>query len=196
MTLQPDELISKLKRTLPHRPRKTLTLPEFRRAAVLVPLLRAPDGLELLFTVRSSTLPHHAGQISFPGGRLEVGESVSDAARRETVEEIGLNVPETLLLGTLSDLPSPARYVVTPVVGVLPWPQALTLQTTEVAEVFTVPLAELLAITPRQETRLLEGQRRVIYFYAHQSPTGERLIWGLTGSIVADFLSVVRALDG
>ena len=124
MTLQPDELISKLKRTLPHRPRKTLDFPDFRRAAVLVPLLRAPGGLELLFTVRSSELSSHAGQIAFPGGRLEVGESISDAARRETVEEIGLDVPETSLLGTLSDLPSPARYTVTPVVGVLPWPTA------------------------------------------------------------------------
>ena len=195
MNLEADALLEKLKRALPARPRETLTLPGFRRAAVLVPLLRAPGGLELLFTVRSSELSNHAGQISFPGGRLEVGESLSDAARRETAEEIGLDVPETSLLGTLHDLPSPARYVVTPVVGVLPWPQALTLQVTEVAEVFTVPLRDLLTITPRQETRLLEGQRRVIYFYAHQSSSGERLIWGLTGSIVADFLSVVRALD-
>ena len=195
MTLQPDELISQLKRNLPSRPRKALDFPDFRRAAVLVPLLRAPRGLELLFTVRSSELSNHAGQISFPGGRLEAGESVSSAARRETVEEIGLTIPEASLLGTLSDLPSPARYTVTPVVGVLPWPQPLTLQTAEVAEVFTVPLAELLSITPRQETRMLEGQRRIIYFYAHQSSAGERLIWGLTGSIVADFLSVVRVLD-
>ena len=196
MTLQSDELISQLKCKLPSRPRKTLNFPDFRRAAVLVPLLRAPGGLELLFTVRSHELSNHAGQISFPGGRLEAGESISDAARRETFEEIGLTVPETSLLGTLSDLPSPARYTVTPVVGVLPWPQPLTLQITEVAEVFTVPLAALLSLTPRQETRMLEGQRRLIYFYAHQSPVGERLIWGLTGSIVADFLSVVRTLGG
>ena len=195
MNLEADALLDKLKDVLPSRPRKTLNFPDFRRAAVLVPLLRAPGGLELLFTVRSTQLPHHAGQISFPGGRLEAGESVSDAARRETAEEIGLGIAETALLGTLSDLPSPARYVVTPVVGVLPWPQPLMLQTAEVAEVFTVPLAELLTLTPRQETRLLEGQRRVIYFYAHQGSSGERLIWGLTGSIVADFLSVVRALD-
>ena len=146
--------------------------------------------------MRSSQLPHHAGQISFPGGRLEAGESIFAAARRETAEEIGLDVSANALLGTLSELPSPARYVVTPVVGVVSWPQTLTLQTSEVAEVFTVPLAELLGLTPRTETRLLEGQRRTIYFYAHQSATEERLIWGLTGSIVADFLGVVRALDG
>ena len=194
MTLEPDELLDKLKHALPLRPRKTLELPKFRRAAVLVPVLQAPDGLELLFTVRSSGLSNHAGQISFPGGRLEAGESVFDAARRETAEEIGLNVPETALLGILHELPSPARYTVLPVVAAVPWPQPLTLQTAEVAEVFTVPLAELLDLTPRQETRLLEGQRRTIYFYPHRSAAGERLIWGLTGNIVADFLGVVRTL--
>ncbi len=195
MNLEPDALIAGLRRTLPLRSRETLNFSDFRRAAVLVPMLQTPGGLELLFTVRSSELSNHAGQISFPGGRLEAGESVPEAARRETAEEIGLNVPETSLLGTLHDLPSPARYTVTPVVGVVAWPQSLTLQATEVAEVFTVPLAELLSVTPRQEIRLLEGQRRTIYFYAHQSLTGERLIWGLTGNIVADFLSVVRTLD-
>ena len=85
--------------------------------------------------MRSSALSNHAGQISFPGGRLEAGENVMQAARRETAEEIGLDIPETSLLGTLHDLPSPARYTVTPVVGVVRWPQPLTLQTAEVAEV-------------------------------------------------------------
>ena len=168
-----------------------LTFPGHRQAAVLVPLLVAPDGLHLLFIVRSSTLTSHAGQIAFPGGRLEPGETVAGAALRETFEETGLAEEQTRILGELQPLPSP-KYLVTPVVGVLRWPQPLTLCTAEVAEVFTVPLGDLLALTPRQEERQFQGQRRVIHYYAHQSGDGERLIWGLTGNIVAELLALLR----
>jgi hypothetical protein len=82
--------------------------------------------------------------------------------------------------------------VVTPLVGVLRWPQALKLNPGEVAETFTVPLLELLTIRPRQDERQLGGQRRIIHSYAHRSAEQERLIWGLTGNILADFLEVVR----
>jgi len=162
---------------------------------VLVPVLDAANGLHLLFTVRSSELSNHAGQIAFPGGRLEPGESVSGAARRETLEETGVSVSETAILGRLPDQPSPARYLVTPVVGVVPWPQPLTLNQTEVTDAFTVPLAELLVARPRREEQRLEGQRRVLHFYAHRQGSRERLIWGLTGNILADFLTVVRAAE-
>ena len=191
----PESLLSVLQEDLGTRTHEVLTFSGFRRAAVLVPLLRAPDGLHLLFTVRSSGLSNHAGQIAFPGGRLEPGESVADAARRETLEETGLNIAATSLLGRLSDQPSPARYLVTPLVGVARWPQPLTLNPGEVADTFTVPLAELLAVRPRREERQLEGQRRVLHFYAHGQGEHERLIWGLTGNIVADFLEAVRRAE-
>jgi 8-oxo-dGTP pyrophosphatase MutT (NUDIX family) len=190
-----DALFETLRRELSARPHETLAWPGFRRAAVLVPVLRATDGLQLLFTVRSSRLANHAGQIAFPGGRLEPGESPAQAALRETFEETGLTLPEGAILGRLHDHPSPARYLVTPLVGVLPWPQTLQPNPLEVAEVFCVPLAELLALTPRQEVRELEGYRRVLHFYTHRSAVPaakERLIWGLTGNILADFLGVVR----
>ena len=197
MTVLPEAFRYTLGRALAERsptPDLSAAFPEYRRAAVLVPVLQTPGGPELLFTVRSAGLPHHAGQISFPGGRLEPGESLSDAARRETFEEIGLNVPETDLLGTLHELPSPARYLVTPVVGLVRWPQPLTLSAAEVDEVFTVPVADLLALTPKEEMRFLAGQRRTIYSYAHRGPERERLIWGLTGTVVADLLATLRPL--
>ena len=187
-----QRLFDALRKGLDAQTHEPLEFPGFRQAAVLVPLLHAHDGLHLLFTVRSSGLSNHAGQIAFPGGRLESGESVADAARRETLEETGLDVAETALLGRLHDQPSPARYLVTPLVGVAPWPQPLTLNRGEVADTFTVPLAELLSVSPRQEERQLEGQRRVLHFYAHGQGADERLIWGLTGNIVADFLGAVR----
>ena len=197
MTVLPEAFRYTLGRALAERsptPDLSAAFPEYRRAAVLVPVLQTPGGPELLFTVRSAGLPHHAGQISFPGGRLEPGESLSDAARRETFEEIGLNVAETDLLGTLFELPSPARYLVTPVVGLVRWPQPLTLSAAEVDEVFTVPVADLLELTPKEEMRFLAGQRRTIYSYAHRGPERERLIWGLTGTVVADLLATLRPL--
>ncbi len=172
MTSDYEALFNALRKDLEARPHETLTFPGFRRAAVLVPVLRAADGLHLLFTVRSSGLSNHAGQIAFPGGRLEPGENASEAARRETFEETGLEVSETL-------------------VGVLEWPQVLRPNPGEVAETFTVPLAELLAIRPEREIRQLEGQRRVVYSYAHRSAERERLIWGVTGNILEDFLGIV-----
>ncbi|UCH26563.1 MAG: CoA pyrophosphatase [Trueperaceae bacterium] len=160
----------------------------YRKAAVLVPLLVGAHGLELLFTVRSQTLTNHAGQIAFPGGALEDGESVGEAARRETFEEIGLDVPETALLGCLNDLFSPARYVATPVVAALGWPKSLCLNPVEVEEAFTVPLRELWELQPRSEVREHMGIRRRIYFY----PWRERLIWGFTGNILRNLLEVLE----
>ena len=137
-----------LRAALAARPRETLHIEGFRRAAVLVPLLQTEAGLELLFTVRASGLSSHASQISFPGGRVDARESLDDAARRETLEEVGLNVPESALLGYLDEHPSPARYIVTPVVAALSWPQALVLNPAEVSSTFTVPLDVLLDVQP------------------------------------------------
>lgn len=187
-----EPLFAALQRDLASRTPEALSFSGYRQAAVLVPILLAPGGLHLLFTVRSSTLAHHAGQIAFPGGRLEPGETLAQAALRETFEETGLMSSDTRILGELQPLPSPAKYLVTPVVGIVPWPQPLKISAAEVAEVFTVPLADLLNLTPRQEERHLQGQRRIIYYYAHQSLEGERLIWGLTGNIVADLLAALR----
>jgi 8-oxo-dGTP pyrophosphatase MutT (NUDIX family) len=185
-----NQLKTALEAALMTRPRDTLTFEGFRKAAVLVPLIVSDDTLELLFTVRSPHLSNHAGEIAFPGGRLDQGESFIDAACREAHEEIGLLVNTSDIVGYLDDRPSPAEYIVTPVVAVLDKPETFVLNPYEVTEVFTVPVLALHNMTPRVEERMIRDQRRMIYFYPYQ----DRLIWGLTGNIVKNVLEILYTL--
>lgn len=164
---------------------------DFRPAAVLVPLIETSLGTELLFTVRAAGLTHHASQISFPGGALERGESPEQAARRETLEEIGVMVAEKGILGRLPQQISPARYVITPVVAWLAWPQPLRPNRREVDEVFSAPLGELLRVSPRLETRHFKGRQRTLHHYQWR----ERLIWGMTGNVLASLLEHLKVLS-
>lgn len=116
---------------------------KYRPAAVLVPLIARPRGVTVMMTERSAHLPDHAGQISFPGGRLEEGDrGFVDAALREAREEVGL-MPQTVrVLGALEQRSTISNYRVTPIVALAdpfePLPQA-----SEVAAVFEVPLAHV-----------------------------------------------------
>ncbi len=179
--------IEALKTVLDQRSRETVAIEGFRKAAVLVPLVKSEVGLELLFTVRSKNLAKHSGEISFPGGRLDDGETLVDAALRETFEEIGLLVEPKAILGYLDDRPSPFEYVVTPVLALLDKPKEFALNPHEVTEVFSVSIKHLQSISPRVEERFIRGQSRMIYFYPYQ----DKLIWGLTGNIVKNVLDIL-----
>ena len=88
------------------------------KSAVLVPIVKRENGLELLFTKRSDTVEHHKGQISFPGGATDATDlSPADTALRETFEEIGLERSAITIIGVMDDLRTPSGFVVTPVVG-------------------------------------------------------------------------------
>ena len=188
------DVLAGLKAELDGLEPERLNFPDFRRAAILVPLLRSNKGLELLYTVRSAALSNHAGQIAFPGGRLDDGETVIQAALRETYEEIGIRVAPEAILGTLHEHPSPAKYTVTPIVALLDWPQPLTLSEAEVTETFSVPLEALLNLTPRTEQRSHHGFARTLHFYDYWDGTRERIIWGLTGNVTKWLLDVLRPL--
>lgn len=180
------DLLPRLEWSLRRLQPADLVIDGFRQAAVVVPLLKSADSWELLFTVRSSELSNHAGQISFPGGKVDAGETLEQAAVRELQEEVGLDVQRTL--GCLSPVPSPAKYVVTPIVAVLDWPQPLKINPHEVAEVFTVPVQQLAQIEPRRESRTIQGVTRDILYYDYP----QRVIWGLTGSIISELLQLAR----
>lgn len=180
--------LERVSRALAASTPRTLDIPGFRRAAVLVPLVEEAGGLSLLLTVRSATLRSHAGQVALPGGRLEPGEDAVAAALRETREEVGLEVPREAVLGELSDHPSPAGYVARPVVAHVAWPQELSPDPGEVAETFLVPLDELRATPPRSEVRQLkEGTRRRIFFYRWR----DKEIWGFTGNVIRNLFDVI-----
>lgn len=163
----------------------------FRRAAVLMPLLKV-DGLwHILFTRRSDHLQDHKGQVSFPGGAAEaLDENPVRTACRELEEEVGIPQNRVEVLGRMPDMPTITYFLVTPVVGVLAWPVAWQPNPTEVERVFTIPLCWLADASNWQERlyRLPDGLEHPVIFYKEYQ--GE-LLWGITARIVQIFLQRV-----
>ncbi len=160
-------------------------------AAVLVPLVNRPAGLQVLFTLRSASLPDHPGQISFPGGRVESDDAtLAAAALREAAEEVGLPPRQVTVLGHLSEYETVTGYRVTPVVGWIEPPLTLTPDPVEVADVFEVPLAFLLDPENHQRHHRMLGTMRRDYWAI---PYGERYIWGATAAML---LILDRTLRG
>ncbi len=161
------------------------------QAAILVPLIDRAEGLTLLFTRRTEHLSDHAGQISFPGGRMEPGDGDSvETALRESEEEIGLPRANVELLARLDAYDTTTGYVITPIVGLVRPPLKLALDSREVAEAFEVPLGFLLdPANRRRERRLFDG----VGFAYDVFEYGERCIWGATAGIIVNLCNLLRA---
>jgi 8-oxo-dGTP pyrophosphatase MutT (NUDIX family) len=158
-------------------------------AAVLVPLVEQPDGLTVLLTRRSDSLPHHAGQISFPGGCIEPQDAdAAAAALREAEEEVGLAPGRVEIVGRLDTYVTRTGFEVTPVVGLVTPPLALAPDPTEVAEAFETPLAFLIdRANHRRDSREFNGSLR--HFYA--MPWGRHYIWGATAGMLVNLCDVL-----
>jgi len=158
-------------------------------AAVLLALIERPGGLALLFTERADHLKDHPGQVSFPGGRIELGDAGPiEAALREAKEEVGLDPQQVAVAGCLERLLTVTGFLVTPVVGfVAPEFQPIP-DDTEVAEVFEVPLEFLLE---EDNIRMSYRERLGARMRVHEITYEGHRIWGATASMLVGFISLI-----
>ncbi len=166
--------------------------PGFREAAVLAPWFTRDDRDWLLLTRRQHDLPHHAGQISFPGGAREGEESPVACALRETEEEIGVAPPLVTVLGGLPPRLSIGKFWVQAVVGRIPPDVELTPDPREVAAVVAFPL-DRLRDRSRWEDRApdTDATRRAMPHFDHAGET----LWGLTARFTLDLIERLDAAD-
>jgi 8-oxo-dGTP pyrophosphatase MutT (NUDIX family) len=165
-----------------------------RPAAVLIGLCAADAGLEVLFTVRAARLHDHAGQISFPGGRLEPedGDPIA-AALRESHEEIGLDRARVEVLGTLPTYRTVSSYEVTPVVALIGPGEPLRPDPEEVDETFAVPLAFLMDGANHQRRLVVqEDTPRGLLAMPYQG-SRRYFIWGATAAMLRNFYRFLLA---
>ncbi len=150
-------------------------------AAVLVPVVCRGDDLTVLLTQRTAELSQHAGQIAFPGGRRDAGETALEAALREAREETGLATEFVRPLGYLDGYLTVTGFLVNPVVGLVSEGFALQPEAREVADIFEVPLSFLMDGRNR-ETHTRDWQGLTRHYYAY--PFGNRYIWGATAGMI------------
>jgi len=162
--------------------------PGARRAAVLVPILPAPEGARVVYTVRTDALRDHAGQVSFPGGSLEPGDgSPRETALREAEEEVDLRPDLVEVIGELDEVYiPPSDFLVRPVVGLLRPEAELVMAPEEVEEIFSVPLTELMSPKALKEVVWeREGRLYEVRVFA----AGGYEIWGATAAMTAGLLA-------
>jgi 8-oxo-dGTP pyrophosphatase MutT (NUDIX family) len=184
----------KIKEILACRGKACIQDPRYRRAGVLIPLFKKDGEYYILFTRRTDKVPHHKGQISFPGGRKDKKDKdLLATALREAREEMGIEEKDVRILGELDDICTVSTdFCVSPFVALLPYPYPYKVNRQEIEEVIEVPLSELLDHRRfRQELYERDGQSFPVYFYQHQDHT----IWGATAKILKQLLDLLPEKD-
>jgi len=162
-------------------------------AGVLLPLFFKDGQAFLLFTKRTETLEHHKGQISFPGGKWDNSDNdLLETTLRETKEEIGVRKADIEILGQTDRFQTNTYFLITPFVGVFPHPYPFTISEGEIERLIEVPLLHLMrdsvfSVKPFQKN----GITWQVHYYQYKQDT----IWGVTGFLLSNFLSLVFGLD-
>jgi 8-oxo-dGTP pyrophosphatase MutT (NUDIX family) len=179
----------KLKELLSRRSPKRINDDKLIPSAVLLPIYYKEGEVHILFTRRTENVREHKRQISFPGGAYQEGDnSLLDTALRESSEEIGLAPDRVKILGELDDtVTSVTNYVVSPFVGLIPWPYDFRPDGWETDEIIEAPLPALLDEESwHHKTEVVAGREIKGYFYHYRGD----VIWGATARILAQFLEL------
>jgi len=201
-------IIQRLKETRQSKPESS-NLWEFltatsRPAAVLIPLfhLEAPvselSSWHVLLTRRTNSVAEHQGQVAFPGGRADPSDTTPEmTALREAHEEVGLDPTQVKILGRMDPMWTISNFLVTPIVGVIPWPFQVEVEETEVSRVFSIPLAWLAdpknhevryRTIPNPIARVLHKEKHpVIYF----QPYDGEILWGVSAEITLRLIEIL-----
>ena len=182
-------IVDKIFTILQSRTPRVLGAEHLKPAAVLVPIQERADGDYLVLTQRATMLSTHRGQVAFPGGRVDHEDSDPlAAALRESQEEIGIQPRDVRVLGQLDQVTAASNYLVTPFVGVIPFPYEFRLNPAETAAVFSVPVSALLDPERfRSEPRSYTSPRRDPIYHFHYEGWD---IWGATARIITQLLEL------
>jgi 8-oxo-dGTP pyrophosphatase MutT (NUDIX family) len=181
--------VDQIRTSLSSRKRRVIEHPPFSHAAVLVPLFEKGEDCHLLFTKRSDQVKYHKGEISFPGGVVDEEDlELINTALREAHEEIGLKEGDVQIIGMLDDIVTITEFIVTPIVGLFPYPYPFKVSEVEIAELIEVPLSSLLREKSFSEKEIIRGgQKEIVYAYQFE----KHIIWGATARILKQFLDLI-----
>jgi len=162
---------------------------EFKPAAVLFPVIDRGGDASILLTQRTEHLSSHSGQVAFPGGKIDPGESPEQAAVREAEEEVGLDSSQIDVIGTFGPYYTGSGYCISTVVGMVRGEPQLALNKDEVAAAFEVPLSFLMDQKNHAQESRYYKEKKVFYYvmpFADEEvdPPVERRIWGVTAGII------------
>jgi 8-oxo-dGTP pyrophosphatase MutT (NUDIX family) len=180
-----------LRRLLDHRDKQRIVDNNRIPSAVLVPIYLHDAEYHVILIRRTETVKAHKGQISFPGGICEKEDKSSmDTALRESQEEIGLLPDDVEILGELDDeITTTSNYIVSPFVGIIPWPYRFRKNEDEVDEILYVPLPALLGKDClKPDTEILDGKTVNSFAYHYRG----NVIWGATARILYKFMEIIK----